>query len=460
MATQIGDKLFVSGGYLDGNQSVVNISELNSKLSFLGQSLYMPTAFTSTKGWPYPIDFWSVPNGDGIKWEIKTLPNIESEEDFEVFKVFCNEFYNELGNYPIPNGSTVLVNGEVFVLMVTEDGIEWISLQQNIDATISDAVNLAVEEAVDAITSGATEAFDTLKEVEEWINVYSAETKNEIEKVLNSAKTYTDDKVSVVNDRLSSIIANDEGKTIRTIAAEEISAQLISEDASESLDTLEEIAAWIQSHPEDAAAMNAKILALEASAHMHTNKSVLDGITTEKINAWDSAEKNAKEYTNESISALEEDLMWLPIEGGEEKHKVRFWRGKREKYELLVKKNAVNDWTRYTVIDTINGTNFYTEYFGQNQIADLTGQLLPVKSVIANINDLSEFTLYDRYLVGADGDGYFVYEYVIDSEKKHKWIIKSFDYRYGIRVIDRGLKNYVYVNGVLKTYDDVDCGEF
>ena len=166
---------------------------------------------------------------------------------------------------------------------------------------------------------------------------------------------------------------------------------------------------------------------------------------------------SAKTYTDSQISELGEELNWLPVDG--EKHRVRFWRGTRANYELLAKNNALDGWTRYTVIDTINGVNRYVEYFGSNQIAEPSGQLLPVKSIIGDIAEI-EATPYDRYLVGADGVGYKVYEYVIDAESVHKWIIKDFDYRYGVRVMDRGLKNYVYINNALKTYDDVDCGEF
>jgi hypothetical protein len=62
--------------------------------------------------------------------------------------------------------------------------------------------------------------------------------------------------------------------------------------------------------------------------------------------------------------------------------------------------------------------------------------------------------------VGRDGLGYRVYECVLDDENNLKWYIKPFDYRFGVRVQDKGLKNYVYVDGELKTYDDVDCGAF
>lgn len=164
-------------------------------------------------------------------------------------------------------------------------------------------------------------------------------------------------------------------------------------------------------------------------------------------------------YTDSAITISEEKMMWLPVEGIDEKHVVRHWRGTRDKYEFLVKNSAVSDWTRYVVIDSINGEEIITEYYGTNQVTELTGQLLPANSIISNILDINPKP-YDRYLVGSDGNGYKVYEYVIDSEKQHRWLVKPFDDRFGIRVKDRGLKNYVYVDDELITYDEVDCGIF
>ena len=63
---------------------------------------------------------------------------------------------------------------------------------------------------------------------------------------------------------VTALVGSDAGKSARTIANEELAAKLIAEDASASLDTLAEIAAWIQAHPGDAAAMNAAITALQA----------------------------------------------------------------------------------------------------------------------------------------------------------------------------------------------------
>ena len=63
--------------------------------------------------------------------------------------------------------------------------------------------------------------------------------------------------------KVDTLIGSDTGKSARTIANEELAAQLIPASAKESLDTLQEIAAWIQSHPDDASKMNAQIGALK-----------------------------------------------------------------------------------------------------------------------------------------------------------------------------------------------------
>lgn len=85
---------------------------------------------------------------------------------------------------------------------------------------------------------------------------------------------------------VATLVGDDTGKSARTIANEELAKQLIAEGAKESLDTLAEIAAWIQEHPESASAMNEAITALQ-------NK--LAGIPTDKT---------VKVYVDEAIAAL------------------------------------------------------------------------------------------------------------------------------------------------------------
>lgn len=95
------------------------------------------------------------------------------------------------------------------------------------------------------------------------------------------------DGIDAVDDKVTVLVGEDTGKSVRTIANEELAAQLIPEGAQESLDTLQEIAQWIQDHPDDASAMNTAINAL---------KDRLDGLGENK--------GDVKKYIDDAIAAL------------------------------------------------------------------------------------------------------------------------------------------------------------
>ena len=106
-----------------------------------------------------------------------------------------------------------------------------------------------------------------------------------------TAATYDDTQVKadivIVAGKVNTLVGvggADANKSVRTIANEELAAQLVPEGAKESLNTLSEIAAWIQAHPDDAAAMNAAITALQ-----------------NKVNTGN---KNVSAYVNDAIDAL------------------------------------------------------------------------------------------------------------------------------------------------------------
>lgn len=75
-------------------------------------------------------------------------------------------------------------------------------------------------------------------------------------------KETVDATLATVNTTVGVLVDQDANKSVRTIANEELAAQLLPESAKESLDTLEEIAAWIQAHPDDVANINAQLLAI------------------------------------------------------------------------------------------------------------------------------------------------------------------------------------------------------
>ena len=80
------------------------------------------------------------------------------------------------------------------------------------------------------------------------------------------SQTDLDSALQAVVANVGTLVGSDTGKSVRNIAAEELASQLIPEDAKDSLNTLQEIANWIQDHPDDASAMNTAITKLQAIA--------------------------------------------------------------------------------------------------------------------------------------------------------------------------------------------------
>lgn len=165
----------------------------------------------------------------------------------------------------------------------------------------------------------------------DYSNTYDA--KGAAAQALADAKTYADGldtamdaRMDAAEGKLTTLIGSDASKSVRTIANEELAAQLIPENAKDSLNTLQEIAAWIQDHPDDASAMNTaiealqtkvgdtsvsaqitaainelkngdikaatdRIAALEADTHTHANKALLDTYTQTEANLADAVAK-------------------------------------------------------------------------------------------------------------------------------------------------------------------------
>lgn len=91
------------------------------------------------------------------------------------------------------------------------------------------------------------------------------------------------ERIDGIDGKVTTLIGEDANKSVRAIANEELAKQLIAEGADESLNTLAEIAAWIQEHPADAAAMNLAIEALEAK--VDTGDKTVSAYVTDAINA-------------------------------------------------------------------------------------------------------------------------------------------------------------------------------
>lgn len=102
-----------------------------------------------------------------------------------------------------------------------------------------------------------------------------------------------DGEIDTLSGKVDTLIGEDTGKSARTIANEELAKQLIPETAAEALNELQEIAAWIQSHPGDASAMNEAIIALQNKVVLGT---YVDGEETKEY-------ATVKEYVEAAVAA-------------------------------------------------------------------------------------------------------------------------------------------------------------
>lgn len=145
-------------------------------------------------------------------------------------------------------------------------------------------------------------------------------------------KTNEDD-IGTLDGKVATLIGKDADKSVRAISAEEV-AKIVA-GADKDYDTLKEIADYINSDKTGAAQMQTDISTIKsdlntaetglkarmtaaegeidalqesvAGIHSHDNKTVLDGITAEKVAAWDAAETNAKTFTTTKIGLTKED---------------------------------------------------------------------------------------------------------------------------------------------------------
>lgn len=116
----------------------------------------------------------------------------------------------------------------------------------NGEATVEGSVKKQVVDAIAGVVAKAPEDFDTLKEIADWI---------------------ANDQTGAANlaNRLSALDAEGTGR----------------------VPVLESDVADLQ-----------ELLSGDGIVHSHANKDVLDGITAEKVSAWDAAEQNAKDYAD------------------------------------------------------------------------------------------------------------------------------------------------------------------
>ena len=178
----------------------------------------------------------------------------------------------------------------------------------------SKSISAMIDEKVNALKTALTNEADATSlagKIKANATAVAAAQKaadDEATRAKAAEKTLTDN-LGAANTKLTTLIGTDANKSARAIAAEEIAKQLIPENAAESLDSLKEIAAWIQAHPAEASAMNAKITALETKTGTIDDKSadlvtyVKNQVAAEKTRATAAEGANATAAANAKKAA-------------------------------------------------------------------------------------------------------------------------------------------------------------
>jgi hypothetical protein len=171
MAQQLTDNLFLRGGYVDEVMSVETFSDLSSLSAtkkFVGLTVTVKNALTSDAGKSIPVNVWLSEGRGNTNWVIKDIAPIDNLSQLNVIP----EGFLPIGfRIALKNGNSFIYKG-----IDDESQKQWEAeiRQEEFDKTVADAVELAI----DNITSGASEAFDTLKEVEDWIKNNSGNTQD------------------------------------------------------------------------------------------------------------------------------------------------------------------------------------------------------------------------------------------------------------------------------------------
>ena len=86
--------------------------------------------------------------------------------------------------------------------------------------------------------------------------------------------------INEFKSQVATLIGEDSEKSVAEIVQQEVAKLLIPENAKESLDSLQEIADWIQDHPDDAAAINSSITILQTKVETLENQNLDSRIST------------------------------------------------------------------------------------------------------------------------------------------------------------------------------------
>ena len=137
----------------------------------------------------------------------------------------------------------------------------------DIDGKVA-AVQKEVDDLEGVVGTLAQTVADNEADIEAKVDVIAkdylkAADEEALEKAIQDNADAIDAHEAKIDGVVDTLVGDDAGKSVRTIANEELAAQLLSGDADADFQTLQELAAWLEDHPEDVATINLNIQNLQ-----------------------------------------------------------------------------------------------------------------------------------------------------------------------------------------------------
>lgn len=161
------------------------------------------------------------------------------------------------------------------------------------------------------LTTRITEAESTINKHDAAINSVMAKASANEGKILG-----LEGSVQELDEILDTLVGADTDKSVRAIAIEVLVEQLLADGNTENFETLQQLAAWLADHPEEAAEMNlaiqqnsAAISSIQDSVNKHTTN--IEELQ-ERINSLSADDggllSQAKEYTDSQFQIVNDAL--------------------------------------------------------------------------------------------------------------------------------------------------------
>lgn len=172
-------------------------------------------------------------------------------------KLISGSSSNPSGDISISNLQDVLFDNNLAdgdFLVYDEAEEKWVN------KPLAEALNVPIMRGASASADGATGLVPVPVMGDQLKYLRGDGTWAAVEAQLSEADRQT---ISDLQEVTTTLVGDDEGQSVAEIVTAKVAELLIPENADESLDTLQEIAQWIQDHPDDASAMNESITVLE-----------------------------------------------------------------------------------------------------------------------------------------------------------------------------------------------------